>query len=183
MRDLCFLDMDGVLVNFIDAAHKLHNQRTLLPDWPYEKGEKSFDVTERLGISVSDFFAPMGFSFWKNLEWFDFGDSPLFNGKLLLESCESLYGVENICILTSPCLTPGCVEGKRAWIDKHMPKYKKQVLFGSAKHYCAHKNAILYDDKESNVSKFKGWGGKASLMPRPWNSNFKVWDEKLCPTK
>jgi len=172
----CFIDMDGVLVNFIDAAHKLHGQDVMLPEWPYEMGPGSFQVESRLGISVARFFRDMDREFWANLDWFEFSnDDWRFSGELLLGEMERRYGQENICILTSPCLTPGCVEGKRDWINKYIPQYNRQVLFGSCKEFCAGPNSILYAAKDSNIEAFQSRCGQGVLVPRPWNSMCGEW--------
>ena len=171
----CFIDMDGVLVNFIDAANETHGDNTKLPAWNGPYGPDGWDVEDRLGMSVAKWMAPFDKDFWANLEWVQYGKDWHYDGKLLLRMCEFTYGKENICLLTAPCMTQGCIEGKRAWIQKHMPAYQKQVLFGSCKEFCAGKGNVLYDDRDSNIVKFAARGGAAMLLPRPWNSRYKDW--------
>ena len=176
---VCFLDLDGVLVNFMDAANRLHGQDVMLPDWQFPTGEEGWDTPDHMGMTMEEFFGPMDFEFCKNLDWFDFGDTPEYNGQELLAYCEDTYKPENICLLTSPCLTPGGVEGKRAWIDNHMPRYKKQVLFGSCKKFCAHPDAVLFDDRDKNIREFQENFGEGILLPRPWNTLWETWYEQF----
>jgi len=102
-------------------------------------------------------------------DWANFPVSDEF--EWLLDNCEALVGKENICILTSPVLDPGCAAGKMEWIYKHCPKWlHRQYLIGPPKHLCAHPNALLIDDSDKNVNEFSKYGGQAILVPRPWNS-------------
>lgn len=150
------LDMDGVLVDFIGGAYGLH-QRPMPDAVPWR-------IWEEMGLTEEEFWAPMGHDFWANLPW-----TP--EGQLLVRQLELMVGAENICLLTSPCLTPGCAEGKLAWIGRHLPQYRRQYLLGPAKGFAAGPGKVLVDDHEKNVADFRSMGGGAVLVPRPWNSN------------
>ena len=90
----------------------------------------------------------------------------------LLGWCESLVGQENVCLLTSPTIDPDCLAGKLEWIHEFTPKWlHRQYLVGPCKQFCAHPEALLIDDSDKNVNKFRDWGGQAVLVPRPWNTN------------
>jgi len=102
-------------------------------------------------------------------DWTSFPKSDEF--QWLLDSCEALVGRENICILTTPILDPGCAAGKMEWIYNHCPKWlHRQYLIGPPKHFCAQPDALLIDDSDRNVKLFQAHGGQAILVPRPWNS-------------
>lgn len=88
----------------------------------------------------------------------------------LLAACEALVGRERIGLLTSPCDTAGCVDGKRAWVAKHLPEYRRRLFVGSAKELFAGPTKILVDDHEPNAIKFVRAGGHALVPPRPWNN-------------
>ena len=178
----CFIDMDGCLVNFTDAASRIHGFKPSLPHWDGVYGPEGWDITKKLNITISEWMKPFDRKFWRELDWFDFaGHEPSmwYRGKDLLQICEEVYKPENICLLSAPCMTPGCVEGKRDWIQKHMPRYKKQVLFGSCKEFCANADAVLFDDRDVNIEKFRDHGGTGILLPRPYNKGWKQWVRKV----
>lgn len=154
---ICYLDMDGVLVDFVNGALREHGHT--IP-----AGMVKWDFNKQLNIPDPEFWGPFGRSFWANLEW-------MREGQELLSELEALFTPEHIVILSTPCGTPGCAEGKLDWIKKHLPKYKRQYLFGPAKHLCASPSHILIDDYDHNVDKFRTYGGKACLVPRSWNTN------------
>ena len=115
-------------------------------------------------FTVSDFWEHIPRKFWANTpvsEEFPY----------LLGWCESLVGQENICLLTSPTIDPDCLAGKCEWVQRFMPRWlHRQFLVGPCKQFCAHPDALLIDDSDRNVNKFREWGGQALLLPRPWNS-------------
>lgn len=154
---ICYLDMDGVLVDFVNGA--LYEHAVTIPE-----GDVQWDFNKQLNIPDPEFWGPFGRSFWANLDW-------TREGALLLNALEYEFGTDHIVILSSPCGTPGCAEGKLDWIKKHIPQYKRQFLFGPAKHLCASPSHILIDDSDSNVEKFRMYGGHACLVPRSWNKN------------
>jgi hypothetical protein len=85
-----------------------------------------------------------------------------------VSAAEDTFG-DNVCILTSPCRTAGCTDGKLDWVAKHFPSFQRRVLLGSAKHFCAHPKALLVDDHDENVAEFRRAGGVGLLVPQPWN--------------
>jgi len=159
------LDMDGVMADFVGGAMWLHNK-----PWPFvgdHVGNKAWDILKAWGMSPVDFWGPMGRTFWAGLEKTKEADATM----ALLKD---MAGVENICFLTSPCLTEGCMEGKRDWVHKHFPDVPLLIASHSmtglaAKPFCAHNEAWLIDDYHENAWKFSLAGGNAFLFPRPWN--------------
>lgn len=93
------------------------------------------------------------------------------DGKELLAGLEAIAGAENIVLLSSPCMTHGCVDGKIAFIEREMPTYSRRYFIGPPKHMMASPAKILIDDNNENVLKFSQAGGKAVLVPRPWNAS------------
>lgn len=156
LSKVAYLDLDGVLVDFVKGALKLHNS-------DIKPSEIVWDIDKQLGLTPEQFWSPFNFTFWANLEW-----TP--EGKEILELVESVYG-DNIAILTSPPKTGGAVEGKLAWVAKNMPKYKRKTFVGARKELMAAPSKLLIDDREENVDNFMEAGGGAILIPRPWNRN------------
>lgn len=156
-----FLDMDGVLCDFVSAACSFHGRENPYLDYNIAAhGEWSLE--KLLNIEPERFWRPLGYHFWRNLHW-----TP--DGKKILDIVESIFGRENICLLSSPCDTTGCVQGKLDWIAEQMPDYRRRFLIGPPKEFAAGPNRVLIDDSDLNFQKFTDAGGKAFLVPRPWN--------------
>jgi hypothetical protein len=158
----CFVDLDGVLVDFNRGACRRHGKD--YPDpWPVGTGT----IRVVLGLDQQSFWAPMDEQFWADLE-------PLPDCHDLLRLLESVFGAANVCILSSPCHHPFGLAGKYRWILRHLPGYARRYLIGPPKHFCAGPNKVLVDDLEENVRLFTEAGGQGVLMPRPWNSGHSV---------
>lgn len=165
-------DLDGVITDFVKAICKLHGR----PD-PYENEEHhgNFDMDKIWQMPARDFWSPCGYEFWFGLEFTS-------EANRLLSMIDNVIGLDRCCILTSPCDTAGCTDGKRDWIKKHLPYFKKRVLIGSCKEFLASPDTLLIDDRDENIAKFLEHGGQAFTFPRPWNSGrFRrgPWDEQL----
>lgn len=168
MIDRILLDLDGVLVDFMEGATKLH--RKVYDGHPHNPAtqteQKPWDIEPLFGMSAPEVWEPMGFEFWRDLK-------PLPHMKDLVAALESEFGEEHICLLTSPIRTDGCIDGKMAWIRQHLPQYKRRFLVGPAKEFCSSPRHALVDDHEGNEVKFRESGGHVFLVPAPWNRRFK----------
>ena len=158
------LDMDGVLVNFVQGVCDRFDCEN-----PYEYGKirRKWDICSELGLSPTDVWPSLDFSFWINLKpypWF----------RLVMNKLESKFGAKNICLLTTPVSQPGCRDGKYTWIKQHLPEYSTRHLIGVGKEFCAGPGSLLIDDKESNIRAFRNRGGFAFLFAAPWNLKYKI---------
>ena len=162
------LDMDGVLVDFMSGICKHHGREN-----PYEHGQNLgvWDVAKYWDMHHIDFWDGVSKEFWNNL-------TSTQECYALLRFCESKVG-DRISILTAPpeknpidCANS--VEGKLCWLGFRNIKYN--VIFTTDKSFCANPKHILIDDADHNVDAFRAAGGKAILIPRPWNS---LHDSKL----
>lgn len=151
------VDLDGVLVNFVYGALKVHDRL----DIPYEEIDWNFFERVTPG-DAAKFWAPLGFEFWKNLPWID-------NGRVLIAKLMNEFGVDNIALCTSPCDTLGSVEGKIAWIQREIPALRRNFMICPHKKFASGPNRILIDDNDGNCEKFVAGGGRAILVPQPWN--------------
>ncbi|HEY1189893.1 MAG TPA: hypothetical protein VGE74_19745, partial [Gemmata sp.] len=124
--------------------------------------EVTWGIEAQLNVEPAAFWAPLGYEFWRGL-------GVLEDGRALLARVEWLVGAQNVALLTSPCDTKGCVDGKRAWIDRHFSEYRRRVFFGSAKELFAGPSKVLVDDHDTNYQRFIGAGGFGVIPPRPWN--------------
>lgn len=161
------LDLDGVLADFVRGACALHR----VPD-PFLKEENlgSYMIQEMIDIYGSRFYDPMGKAFWANL--------PLTKyAKRIVTILEDYYGSDNICILTSPVRTDGCIDGKMDWIRRHFPQYGRRFLIGPVKDFCASPDSILFDDYAENTANFRAAGGNAFLVPA--SNNYKYLEHPV----
>lgn len=154
MRPVCYLDLDGVLVDFTEGALRAHGKTV-------DPCTVRWDFYEQLDLTAEEFWKPFGYDFWKGLKWTD-------EGPWFLNELEKVFG-KDIVVMTAPCDTEGSVEGKVAWIKKQMPEYKQRFFIGPTKHLAAGPNKVLVDDNHDNIDKFVMRRGKAVLVPRPWN--------------
>jgi 5'(3')-deoxyribonucleotidase len=165
MNLTCFLDMDGVLVDFAGAAQKLHGK--ILPP-----AEVKYDFWEQMGLTPDEFWAPIDADFWANLEW-------TAEGQELLEALERKFTPQNIIIMTSTSNKRGATDGKLDWIEKHIPQYSRRYLMGPTKSAAAARGKILVDDFQFNTTDFMLSGGHSVLVPRPWNGRRHHLDANL----
>jgi hypothetical protein len=164
---VCFLDMDGVLSDFVTAAHAIHKRPFAMADVRWKFNESLGFVNETAG----DFWSPMGREFWANLDW-----TP--EGRDLLRGVEKIFGPHNIALLTSPCETDGCRDGKVDWVRKHIPQYERRMMMGGDKFLVAGPMKVLVDDHDGNCDKFVLGGGNVVRVPRPWNEQRdRVWPD------
>ena len=162
------VDMDGVLVDFVTAALRLHDRLEVLQDWP--AGE--WDMSEVMGISGPEFWGPIaeaGADFWATLEPYPWCDD-------LFELVES---TGPWCILTSPSGDPFCAAGKIAWLQRRFGRGFRRFLIGPPKWVCARPDQLLIDDNDTNVDRFRERGGRAILFPQPWNRNHALVEDRM----
>jgi 5'(3')-deoxyribonucleotidase len=164
-----FLDMDGVLTDFVSATVRLHGQPDVLQNWP--PGER--DIPQVLHVSRTHYWNlidAQGADFWASLEPF-----PWFADLVAL-----VREFAPMTILTSPSLAPTCLDGKVQWLYSHFPKEQGRrftdYLMGRQKHLLAQPRRVLIDDAEANVEDFRAAGGHAILFPQPWNANYAIQD-------
>ena len=164
-----FLDMDGVLTDFIGAALRAHGRSEFLEHWP--PGER--DAPKALGISRRQFWSAIdaqGSDFWAELDPYP------WVGELL----QRVEAVAPFSVLTAPSLSPSSLKGKVRWMYEHFPGSKgrrfRDFLIGPQKHLLARPGHLLIDDTGATVDAFRANGGQAILFPQAWNSNHAVDD-------
>lgn len=154
---MIFLDMDGVLCDFVSAAYAAHG-RVFDPD-AHPRGvwhlEKVLDCTTKQFWQKIDF---AGESFWENLEPYPWCH------RLVKE----LQHFGDLVIATSPANHPGSYSGKRRWLQK-MGLANIPSMFGSKKYLMAQEGRILVDDSNDNCARWDAAGGTSILVPQPWN--------------
>jgi len=160
----CFLDLDGVLADYYGGICRVFG----LDPWPFKcrLGDWNFFTGKPLNQTNETVAPLMDRDFYANLDL-------LPDAKKIVERAEWAYRGD-VYFLTSPWDTPGCFDGKLAWVKKHFPKYAKRMLVGSPKEACSHPGAILFDDSPANCQSFREskFGGESFLVPRPWNEKW-----------
>lgn len=161
MKPVVFFDMDGVLADFVTGACRAHKSTLHLEpmtvQWDFGK-----QIGFPEGVKNPAFWEPMGHTFWANLPI-------LHDGRRLLIAAETLVPTDQIAILTSPSFNVGGIDGKREWVETHVPQLRSRFFTGSAKHLVAGYGKILLDDYEGNIDTWEAAGGRGILIPRSWN--------------
>lgn len=153
----CFIDMDGVLVDFLAAALKIHNR-----SWEsLERGVWHGSATA-FSMSPDEFWSPFTEEAWATMP-------PTATCYELINMLASKFGMENLCILSYPVSASSCA-GKWTWCQKNLPMFEGRINLSTCKHFSAHKDAVLVDDQFANVMSFEDSGGKGVLVP--YFSNF-----------
>ncbi len=165
-----FVDLDGVLVDFISAALECHGATIARDDWP----PAEWSVPKILGISKSEFWRKiddLGHTFWADLQPYAWKD-PLIAA---VSSIDSRW-----TIATAPSMNPACPHGKILWMRKHLPKESNRdfmrFMIGRDKHALAGPSAILIDDSDEKINDFTAAGGIGILFPQPWNTRHDITD-------
>lgn len=153
-----FVDMDGVLCDFISAAQRVHRR-------PVSHEGVTWDFFKGWGLTSEQFWGELerkGEQFWSMLDpypWFDDIVS-------VVKSFD-----DEFCLATSPSQDPECLSGKAKWCDMHLPDVGvgRRHMTGS-KWHLAKRGRVLIDDHSINCSRWADHGGRAIMFPQPWNA-------------
>lgn len=169
MDRFCFLDLDGVLIDTVPEFCKAHSR-----PYPYADGANGgeYDLCKIWGITEEEFYQPLqSVEFWAEAPKTEDADQ-------IVQFAYACFGEDNVGVLTSAghhC--PAAVEGKIRSMKKWFPQFVKKMLItssSSAKASVAGPGKVLIDDSDKNVSEFQKAGGRALLLPREWNSAWKM---------
>ena len=164
-----FLDMDGVMVDFLGGLHRSLGVPYDINDYPYEKGKwnmltdiRGFDDIPATFEQCNDACTK---SFWANLQWTS-------DGHDILRAVTYKFAPTRIHLLTTCMPNPETKSGKIEWVERHLPMYlDRTIILGSGmlKGGYAKPDALLIDDCDKNIDEFITAGGRGLLVPRPWN--------------
>ena len=165
-----FLDLDGVLVDFVGGVHAALNLPYEYNKYPYKKGKWNMlgDMGGEFWDGQFPFSLVNGFcnqEFWRTLDWLD-------DGQRMLYGWVDIMGkFDDITILTTPMPNPDSWTGKYLWIKENMPAkfLKNTIMLRGSKALLAGPDTLLIDDKDENIVEFVAAGGHGILVPRPWN--------------
>lgn len=165
------LDLDDVLnyctmaaLKYVGCPVEATDLHLFKPEWGWSIVHAANKLHPNRTFTEASFWQSIGKDFWAN--------APKSNEcDWLIRECTRRVGASNVCILTAPTLDPQCAAGKMEWIRRNLPEeLQRQFLIGPQKHFCARWSSLLIDDSDNNVGKFRANGGRAILVPRPWNS-------------
>lgn len=154
--DTVWLDMDGVLADFVGGAMR-HTGKTHLRHDDF----CDYDIFPLLGTSADAFFRGIDEEFWAELP-----RCPDFDR--IVDYAFACGRTVGIASMPPPHRKAEALAGKRRWLARHLPQVS-QIRFLDDKHTLASPGALLMDDLPRNVAKFRAHGGDAHLVPRPWN--------------
>ena len=154
-----FLDVDEVLVNWVDDALRLlgHNPADVHKRWA-ALSPRPWDLFAVLNEDPAEAWALIhaaGASFWSRLADYPWADE-------LLGACEDFAATT---LLTSPSQHPSSYAGKSQWMRETFGPGFSNYAFTRAKHRFAHPGALLIDDSPKNCRAFRDHGGHAILFP------------------
>lgn len=160
---MIYLDLDGVLCNFVDASLLEHGQDHLIqPGYP-----NTWSYYADWEITEDQFWEPIdkaGELFWVNLDPYPWLD-------------EVLTAVEladpNFRICTAPSRHPTSLSGKWHWIQKYIGIGVDRVHMTTMKRDLSREGRLLIDDADHNYAAWQEHGGVCCLFPQPWNTNRK----------
>jgi len=159
----CFLDMDGVIADWIAAMADYHQV-------PHPYLEKSFRGrrlrAQDWGMKYSEFWRPCtSVTFWKTIP-------KMYDADEIVDLVQTYYNIEDIVILSTPNYEAAAMAGKISWMIKNYPQFLDNYFFGKNKARLAHEDAILIDDCKKNTDWFDARGGTGILLPRAWNHRY-----------
>ena len=155
---LVLVDMDGLLVDFPGEII-----RRLCPEKSYADFQSVYDIGQALGLPT-DLYSMVGPDFWEACPW-------MADGRALWEAILETVGPERVVLCSSPTHETSSPMGKLRWIEHHLgEEWLRRYIFTPCKWACAARRTVLIDDCDEQVSAFTASGGRAILVPRPWNS-------------
>jgi 5'(3')-deoxyribonucleotidase len=154
-----FLDVDGVLAQWIEAAVSLfgHDLDDVLTEWS-SKSPRPWDLFSVVPESADQAWRQIdaaGADFWADLRLHDCAH----------EVHEVCHAFAPTTLLTSPSKHPSSHSGKARWIQRHFGIDFRDYLIGAPKHRAAHPAALLIDDSPHNCQRFRAHGGHAIMFP------------------
>ena len=169
-----FVDLDGVIVDFVVPAMNFHSAPIISEDqYPDGFGWNILGATNQLRatrnlpeLSANKFWDALEYDFWLNLKMYPLADYLL--GRL--------DAVGEVYLATSPTLSSECWAAKYDWVRINLSRYKRKLVITADKSVLANPDSILIDDRDKNVDHFIEAGGCGILVPRPWNNHIPVTD-------
>ena len=179
MNKVIFIDMDGVMCDFMTPALRLNG---LNPEdrCIHEAVMADYDAIKKMHPQGLDAFykaiQDAGEDFWANLE-------PMPWAEHLIQLCE-VYS-DRLCFLTACEKFYDAPKGKMLWVKKHYPDMP--LIFANHKDLIASPDKFLIDDSPFNYFSFLDAGGFAHRFAcqyglpteKQWTAELNVIANKL----
>lgn len=159
MSKIIFLDLDGVLADFVSSALRALG--------------REIDLNQRVEYSIENWFGISSREFWETID--SFGEEFWSEMELYPWAKDMVKRLEKTAdtyILSSPSRNPVSSSGKVAWVRKHFPSLRSKIILTKHKHLLSSAGRFLIDDSEHKINPFVKAGGGGFLFPQPWNSAF-----------
>lgn len=167
---MIFLDMDGVICNFIGAVESIYSGATELQKTYY--GSNRDKPQTHLIQRYNDFTNAIlnKKNFWRDLEWMP-------DGKQLVSYVVNRVPISNIGVITAPMKgdEQRCHIEKRQWISNNIPflhmnnfhieRYKHMKINNDFNNH-----QILIDDRYDNIDEWNHHGGLGILHKNTKNT-------------
>ena len=170
---MIFLDLDGVLADFVSAArdvHRYHDPANVPADYVAAK----WDFFTDWGITGKTFWSHIHA---KGLDFYGSWVQPYSWALTILREVDR--GHDDFAVLTAPSSSHWSYAGKKLWVDTYLrPACRRPIKLIVAnmphgedtKHLLAGPDRLLIDDNDENVGEFRRAGGHAVVFPQLWNS-------------
>ncbi len=166
-----YLDMDGVITDFVGGVCRAFNKSN-----PYPALTRDYTFWNAWPeVSTKDVDAICNQEFWHNLEW-------VHDGRDILRAIMGTLGLEKVYLLTQPMPNLESASGKMMWVNNNLPIYLKRTIITTMdvpKSLLAKPDTLLIDDKDENVKEFVKAGGYGILINRPWNKGYERADHTV----
>lgn len=163
-----FIDMDGVLCDFVAGALKEFDAM----HWYDRQPPKCLKFYELLNINQYQFWNTINKNpdFWNSL-------NPYSHVPELMDTLVEKFGIKKLAIATTPVKHEHCYAGKWKWYAKHIkPKWPIEFIPIVDKSILSRPGRLLIDDQDPNIEKWEKAGGHGLLFPQPWNN---LYHERL----
>lgn len=172
MAYACFLDMDGVVVDFISyLIEKFGGDRSILIN------SEKYPLPFPLDYYVPEHSKERVYTDWRVDDWVAMKKLPWADE--LIAFLEFVFGKENIYFCSDPGI-PGTswfdisAIGKGKWIQQNYPNYAERLILTKRKESLASPDKLLLDDTESVFTSFIAGHGGAILVPNYWNMHYSI---------
>ncbi|WP_417849405.1 5' nucleotidase, NT5C type [Thalassoglobus sp.] len=173
VKPIIYLDMDGVLFDFVAAFGKVLN----IPDIKDQLAPGVRNIAPQIGMTEDEMWERIGhhgYAFWNEMPEYPWSRELV---DLVERNSSEWY------ILSSPARNSDSLKGKLEALKLMFGERFRRYILTPNKRLLAGRNRILIDDHERHCEEFENDGGKAILFPRQWNRYYSNADEPLQHTK
>lgn len=163
-----YIDMDGVICNFLVSALEAHDGHSPLGDLDPSHVE-TWDFFEEYGMNKDEFLAPIlaWRGFWEYIPAYSTAVEFLHRVDAVIKE-SSLVVKVHFC--STPISDPDCFSGKFKWLKNHgFLDFSDSLILMQDKTALVRPDAILIDDRQETVDRWRDDGGMGILYPRQWN--------------